>query len=115
MIASVTELRLRNFWCYLLFIPHAVRSHNQARKAPGNKGIQVKSQGILIQRTLTVWDDKELMLKYVRSGAHLKAMKAFPRLAHDSITTHFEVTEMPSWDHALEILKKNSKLIKSKK
>lgn len=109
MIASVTELRLKNFWCYLRFIPHAVKSKIQADQAAGVISTQVKSQGILIQRTLTVWDNKESMMNYIRTGAHLEAMKAFKTLANTSYTTHFEVTVPPTWDEALHVLKEKGR------
>ncbi len=104
-IASITELRLKNFWCYLRFIPHAMKSHRQASRSPGLISISVKSEGLLIQRTLTVWTDETAMMQYVRSGAHLAAMKVFRQIANRSFTHHFEIDSSTSWDEALQILK----------
>jgi hypothetical protein len=76
MTASITELNLKNFWSYLVFIPYAVRSKIQA---------------------------------YVSSGVHIKAVKSFARHANKSFTAHFEVDSTPSWEIALEQLRKNGR------
>lgn len=105
MIASVTELRLKNFWCFLKFIPHAVKCNRQAARSEGLVSMEVGNDGFLIQRTLTVWQDEQVMLKYVRTGAHLEAMKAFRHLANKSYTARYNVERTPTWEEALKYLK----------
>lgn len=109
MIASVTELNLKNFWSFLVFIPHAVKSKIQASKAKGIVSIALASDGILTQRTLTVWESEQAMHDYVRSGDHLKAMKVFAKHAKKSFTTHFSVESTPTWVEALDHLRKHGR------
>jgi hypothetical protein len=111
MIASVTELNLKNFWSFLKFIPHAMRSHRQARQSAGLVSISTKSDGILVQRTLTVWKDEKSMRDFVRSGDHLSAMKTFPNIANTSFTAHFETTDHPTWEGALKHLKSHGRKV----
>lgn len=109
MIASITELNLKNFWCYLRFLPLAVTSKMQADRAPGLISIQLASKGLFVQRTLTVWKDEKHMRDYVKSGAHLRAMKAFSKIANRSTTAHFPVKSLPTWNEALQQLKANGR------
>ncbi len=109
MIASITELNLKNFWSYLKFIPHAIRSHRQARLSSGLISISTKSNGFLVQRTLTIWNDEKSMHHFVRSGAHLDAMKVFSKIANSSFTAHYEVNGTPSWDEAMVYLKSHGR------
>lgn len=111
MIASVTELNLKNFFSFLRFIPHAIRSKTQADKAKGLVSISVKSEGLLVQRTLTVWEDEASMKEYVRSGWHLKAMKDFSKMANKSYVVKFEVQQTPTWDDAIKQLREHGRSI----
>lgn len=86
-----------------------MKSHAQALKAKGIVSLQVKSNGLLVQRTLTLWENAESMKEYVRSGSHLQAMKAFPTLANKSFTAVFEVQVPPTWDDALAQLKRSNR------
>lgn len=109
MIASVTELNLKNFWSYLRFLPLAIQCKIQAERSPGLISLQLNSKGLLVQRTLTVWKNEKLMQDFVRSGAHLKAMKVFSKIANHSSTATFEVKSLPTWKEALEKLKTQGK------
>ena len=109
MVASITELNLKNFWSYLVFLPHAIRSNRQASQAEGMISMQVRSDGILVQRTLTVWQSARDMMNFVKAGPHRNAVVSFSRYANPSFTCHFEVDEVPSWDHALERLRKDGR------
>jgi hypothetical protein len=109
MIASITELHLKNFFSFIRFLPHAIKSKIQADKAEGRISVDLNSEGLLIQRTLTLWESKDSMMKYVRSGHHLEAMKIFKKIAKTSYTANFEVTEAPTWGQALKVLKENGR------
>ncbi len=111
MIASVTELNLKNFWSLFLFLPHAVRSKVQADKSKGLISISIKSEGLLVQRTLTVWEDEASMKDYVRSGWHLKAMKSFGKMAQKSFVVKFEVQATPTWEEAIKQLRAHGRSI----
>lgn len=109
MIASVTELNLKGFTAFFRFLPHAIKSQRQASKAPGVISVRVSSKGLLVQRTLSVWADEKSMLDYVRSGAHLEAMKAFKKMANRSHTARFETASVPDWETALKHLREHGK------
>eukprot|EP00980_Cylindrotheca_fusiformis_P024735 scaffold12369_cov97-Cylindrotheca_fusiformis.AAC.1 len=67
---SITGLTLKSSRYYPRFLYHAVPSTIQARRADGNVLARIKSVNIRVQHTLTVWEDKSAMQKYMRSGAH---------------------------------------------
>ncbi len=101
MIAAVTHLRLKNVSKLPLFFKLANASSAAAESALGNIHTSVRNKGMLIFRTLTVWQDMEALLNYVHSSPHLEAMKTTRALSNDAYTTHWETTEIPSWEEAL--------------
>jgi len=110
MVVAITELRIRNIWGYLLFMPHAIKSKIQADKSNGIISIELKPEGLFIQRTLTTWQDQASMNNYYRSGAHLKAMKAFKKIALTSYSASYESENIPSWDEAIKYLRAYGKI-----
>jgi hypothetical protein len=54
------------------------------------------------QHTLTVWDSRTSMLDFMRSGAHLSAMKLFRKIATGKSVV-FDSDGLVSWKKALEI------------
>jgi hypothetical protein len=96
---SVTGLRVPSIWRAPLFWRHAVPAMIQARFAPGNiRAAARKIDGV--QHTMSVWRSRADMLAYMKSGAHLKAIKAARSIA-PSITCGFETEAIPSWDEAI--------------
>jgi hypothetical protein len=96
---SVTGLRLHSPLRLPLFVWHAVRSMRQAKAAPGNLFAEARSLAG-VQHTLTVWQSREAMRAYLRGGAHLAAMRAFPRIGTGT-TCGYDAATVPSWDEAL--------------
>jgi hypothetical protein len=71
----------------------------QARTAPGNLQAQARTvDGV--HHTLTVWTDRAAMRAYLVTGAHLAAMRAFPRLGSGR-TCGFDAASVPDWAAAL--------------
>lgn len=100
---SITGLRLKGPWVAMRFWWHAIRSMTQAQAAPGN--ISASARMINgVNHTLSVWEDKAAMRRFMLSGPHGKAMRAFPAIATGS-TFGFETARdaVPDWDqvHAL--------------
>lgn len=94
---SITGLRVKpGLVNRLRFHYHALRSFMQARNAEGVLHVAAKRiNGV--EHTVTAWRDREAMLAFVRSGAHLEAMKAFHRIAEGS--TFSQVRDrIPDWD-----------------
>jgi len=105
MIISVTGLKPRNLLTVLPFWRRAIPSFNQAKQAKGNLFCEVKKiQGI--QHTLTAWDSMESLRAFVSSGPHIKAVKAFHKIATGS-TFHYESDTIPSWEEARRLWEEN--------
>ncbi len=104
---SITGLKPKSFWATFLFWRHAIPSKVQADSAPGILFSGVKKIN-KIQHTLTAWQSQEHMRAYIRSGAHLEAMKAFRKIATGK-TFGFETDRIPSWEEVHELWQKNGK------
>lgn len=107
MYISITGLKPRNFFSFFRFWTLAIPSFKQAQQAKGMQYAAVKQiKGY--QCTLTAWESRDLMLDFMRSGAHLKAMKSFHRIATGT-TYGFEATQLPTWDEAFTLLQEKGK------
>lgn len=107
MYISITGLKPRNWFSFFRFWTLAIPSFNQAQKAKGLQSAAVKKiKGY--QCTLTAWESRDLMLDFMRSGAHLKAMKSFHRIATGK-TYGFEATKLPTWEEAFTLLQEKGK------
>jgi hypothetical protein len=104
---SITGLKPKNIWATFLFWRHAIPSKMQADTAPGILFSEVKRIN-KIQHTLTAWESKQHMLAYIHQGAHLKAMKAFRKIAVGK-TFGYESDRLPTWDEVHELWLKNGK------
>ncbi len=93
---SITGLKLKNSMSILAFFRHAIPSMNQAKKADGNISAEAKKiNGIY--HTLSVWESEEKMREFIYSGAHLKAIQEFPKIATGK-TFGYTTNSLPSWD-----------------
>ena len=107
MHISITGLKPKGILGFVRFWMHAIPSFNQAKNAKGIVFCEVKKiQGF--QCTLTGWESKDLMLDFMRSGNHLKAMKVFPKIASGKVYG-FESDTIPSWEEAFERLNKDGR------
>lgn len=87
----ITEARVRSWAQLVPFAGHATRSFVQAQATEGCLGQSMFLRGPLRWCTITAWQSDAAMRAYVRSGAHLEAMRAtkdlvaatrFARLPH---------------------------------
>ncbi len=93
---SITGLRVKpGLMNRLRFQYHAVRSYTQAQKAEGVLHVAARRVNG-VEHTVTAWRDREAMLAFVRSGAHLEAMMAFRRIAEGSTFSH-DMDRIPEW------------------
>ncbi len=93
---SITGLRLKGRRHMLRFWWHAIRSMNQARRAPGNLMAETRTiQGF--HHTLSVWSDERAMRAFLVAGAHRDAMKAFRAIATGR-TLGFTTDQSPDWE-----------------
>lgn len=104
---SITGLKHKGIFSFFRFWRLAIPSFEQARKAKGIQFCEVKRiQGF--QCTLTAWESREAMLDFMRSGVHLKAMKAFHKIATGR-TFGFESETIPTWKEAFALLQEQGK------
>jgi hypothetical protein len=107
MHISITGLKPKGILSYLHFWTLAIPSFRQAQAAKGNLFCEVRRVNGF-QCTLTAWENRELMLEFMRRGTHLKAMKSFHTIATGR-TFGFESDKIPSWEEAFEMLEKKGK------
>lgn len=107
MYISLTGLKPKGFFAYFRFWLLAIPSFRQAQTALGNLHCDVKKVQEY-QCTITAWESKDAMLNYLRSGAHLKAMKAFHQIATGP-TYGYESDTIPSWEGAYALLMEKGK------
>lgn len=98
---SITGLSPKNFLSTFLFWRYAIPSKIQADTAPGILFSDVKRIN-KIQHTLTAWESKDHMKDYLHSGAHLKAIKVFRKIAVGK-TFGYESDKIPSWDEVHDL------------
>jgi hypothetical protein len=108
MYISLTGLKPKGILAYIRFWFLAIPAFRQAQKAEGNLHCDVKKVHEY-QCTISAWESRELMLQYLRSGAHLKAMKAFHQIATGP-TFGYESETIPSWEEAYTLLTERGKM-----
>ena len=65
--------------------------------------IQVETRQINgVHHTLSIWDDETSMRKFLVTGAHLNAMRAFKRIATGK-TIGFSTVTPPEWSQVHDI------------
>lgn len=105
MYISITGLKPKGFLGLIRFWLLAIPTFRQAQLARGNLYCEVKKmEGY--HCTLTAWENRELMLQFMRTGPHLKAMKNFHRIATGP-TYGYEADSIPSWTEAFILLRQN--------
>lgn len=92
---SITGLVLHSPLHWPRFALHAGASMVQARRAPGNRFAEARMIDN-VHHTLSIWDSRDAMLAYLRSGAHAKALQAFAGIGHGK-TYGFETDAPPGW------------------
>ena len=98
---SITGLRLTSRAQTARFYWFAVPALKQAKAAPGNISADVRTvDGVY--HTLTVWETRDAMQAFMRTGAHAKAMKAVQSLGMGS-TCGMPLEAAPSWVEALDL------------
>jgi len=96
MIITATKFTLKSWKLYGEFFIDTYHVAKQVRRANGIMRVKIHPVSL---RTLTVWQNREDMVAFRNSGAHLRAMKKSQYFgAIESFT--WESTEVPSWKEA---------------
>jgi hypothetical protein len=107
MHISITGLKPKGFLGYIRFWILAIPTFRQAQTAQGNTFHSVKNINGF-QCTLTAWESRDAMLAFMRTGPHLKAMKAFSKIATGR-TYGYESDTIPTWEEAFATLEEKGR------
>ena len=109
---SITALNVKSTLLLPKFFYHVIHIALQSRAAEGNVLTDLKRVDGRFH-TMTVWEDKESMRKFMFSGAHAKAMKIIKEIANMEWGTKvhgYQSESIPSWEEALEIWDREGKI-----
>ena len=102
---SITGMQLRSALHFPKFAYYTVPAMGQAKGAQGNVSADGKISLDGTVNTLSVWEDRKSMSRYMASGAHAKAMKIVSTIATDGASVYgYESDTIPTWAEALAIL-----------
>jgi hypothetical protein len=108
MYVSVTGLKPKGLIGWIRFWALTIPASKDAQKAEGIMHCAFISRHGF-QHTLTVWKSKKYMLGYLKSPAHLKAMKKISEIG-DGKVYGYEADTIPSWEDALTEWDKNGRM-----
>ncbi len=102
MFVSVTRLRIRSLRFLPGFAVHTLRSLGQVKSAPGFQGGSLLHDRHWTFWTLTLWDDRASMRRYMTAGPHGAAMPHLMHWCDEASVVHWEQPDatLPSWDEA---------------
>ncbi len=108
---SVTRLRLRSIRYLPEFIWRSQRAASQARKTPGNLGVQLRKTAGLTFWTLTLWKDSESMVAFRGASPHRDAMAKLRHWCDEAGYAHWRQDKdvMPAWDEAVRHMRESGK------
>ncbi len=98
---SITGLRLKSPLHVVRFWYRAFAAMQQALAAPGNLRAEARTINS-VHHTLSVWESEAAMRAYLTTGAHLKAMKLFRKIATGK-TIGYLADRAPDWHEVHEI------------
>ena len=107
MYISITGLKTKNFLSEIKFWILTIPAFRAAQKAEGNLFCETKRVNGY-QHTISAWKDRNMMIQYLTSKVHAKAMKNFRSIATGS-TYGYEGDQIPSWKEAIGLWQKNYK------
>jgi hypothetical protein len=110
MMITVTSIRLRSVWGFFRLSLFGMKIHRQLQTQPGFLKIRHTGFGYM-HYTLTAWESAEAIKDFVRSGAHLIAMKSSRALSTEIRTYTFTAGSMPGWEEAKRELSAHGKVL----
>ncbi len=111
MIVSITSIKLKGPFA---FFPLSLRALRIVQQLRSTKCKEFRKRGIWTTHyTMTLWDNKQNMDEFVRSSAHLEAMKASSGFAREIRLYTYEGTTLPKWPDAIRLLE-NGKVLRYK-
>ena len=113
---SVTRLRIRSARFLPPFALHTFRSLGQVKNAPGFRGGSILADRSWTFWTLTTWDSRESMRRYMTAGAHREAMPHLLHWCDEASVTHWDQVEssLPTWPEADRRMRESGRISKVK-
>jgi heme-degrading monooxygenase HmoA len=110
MYITVTYIRLRSVWKFFALANHVGKTQIQTQNSPGF--IQMKRTGWgKLHYTLSAWESEAALKVFMRSGAHLEAMKQSKDLSTDLGTYTYEAAELPDWKTAKALVMEKGRIL----
>jgi hypothetical protein len=99
---SLTRLRIRSIRYLPFFVIATLRALRQVKKAPGFLTGALLPDRSWTFWTMTAWDERESMRRYMTKGAHRRAMPHLMRWCDEASVAHWDQEEaiLPSWEEA---------------
>ena len=99
---SATRLRIRSIRFLPAFFYYALISTRQARRAPGNLGMDARNDANLTFWTATAWKDEAAMRAFMMGEPHRKAMPKLVNWCCEASVVHWmqESPALPDWQEA---------------
>lgn len=113
-LVAVTRLRVRSARFLVPFGWYSWRSFRQAKRAPGNLGVDLRKAEGLAFWTLTIWQDEAAMSAYRIAPPHLQAMPKLLEWCDEASVVHWEqeTAELPDWQTAEKRMAESGRLSK---
>jgi hypothetical protein len=104
MLVSITFIELKTPFHFFSLSYNAMKIVKQLQQVE-TKCIARENTGFWTKHyTMTLWNSKEEMEKFMRSGAHLKAMKLTNKLAKKISFFNYQDSVLPDWPTAKELI-----------
>lgn len=109
MYVSLTGLKPKTILHAPRFWWHAIRSMQQAQRAPGNLSVAARTiDGT--HHTLSLWSDRAAMRAYLGAGAHRAAMRASRSIGTGAVYG-YEGDAAPDWADVPALLRAHGRII----
>lgn len=105
---SITGIRIKNAWVYPRFAWQSAQIALQIMWAPGN--LQTNYYFRPMHHTFTVWTDRESMLAFMSSGAHLGAIQMAEEVGSWAAFAGTYFDHVPTWEEAREYWEENKRV-----
>lgn len=110
MILSITYIELKKPFHFFALSTKAFKIMKQLKTTSCK---QYKNMGFWTKHyTMTLWSDEKEMKEFVKSGAHLEAMKTSAEIAKEIRVITIDSDVMVSWKEGKRLLETTSKIIK---
>lgn len=112
MLLTITLIELKS---PLKFFALSYRALGIMKQLKTSKHLGYKNTGVWTTHyTMTLWNNADEMQTFVRSGAHLEAMKQTSSLAKELRTLTVQADAMPDWKTAKAMIAKDGKVMQFK-